>query len=407
MNRFACMNAEQTSARMAEEMSEELTGGILPFWMEKMTAPERGFYGRISGEGLRDENAPRGAVMNARILWTFSSAYRIFRKPEYLETAENAFREISERFYDRNYGGIYWSLDSKGAPLDKKKQIYAAGFAIYGLSEFYRAAGKKEALDLAVRLYEDIERHSFDRLKNGYVEALAEDWSEIGDMRLSDKDENERKTMNTHLHILEPYTNLYRIWNDPGLKERLVNLTGLFIDRILDKDTGHLGLFFDDDWNSKYPLVSFGHDIEASWLLHEAALVSGDGELLGKTVPAVRKIACAAEEGLLSDGGMIYEMNVESGAVDADRHWWVQAETVVGYYNLWQHFGDTDALTKAASCWDFIKKHMIDRSGGEWFWSLKPDGSANRTDDKAGFWKCPYHNGRMCMEIIERSGLRI
>ena len=406
MNRFVSMNAEQISALMEAEMSEELTDRILPFWMERMTAPGRGFYGRITGEGILDDNAPKGAVMNARILWTFSSAYRIFRKPEYLETAGKAFREISERFYDRTYGGVYWSLDSKGIPLDRKKQIYAAGFAIYGLSEFYRATGNMEALELAVKLYEDIERHSFDCLKNGYVEALAEDWSEIGDMRLSDKDENERKTMNTHLHILEPYTNLYRVWNNSGLKERLVNLTKLFLEKILDKDTGHLGLFFDDDWNSKYPLVSFGHDIEASWLLHEAAMVSGEEELLRQTEPVVKKIAYAAEEGLLSDGGMIYEMNVESGAVDADRHWWVQAETVVGYYNLWQYFGDTDALAKAASCWDFIKKHILDRSGGEWLWSLKSDGSANRTDDKAGFWKCPYHNGRMCMEIIERRILR-
>ena len=406
MNRFVSMNAEQISALMEAEMSEELTDRILPFWMERMTAPGRGFYGRITGEGILDDNAPKGAVMNARILWTFSSAYRIFRKPEYLETAGKAFREISERFYDRTYGGVYWSLDSKGIPLDRKKQIYAAGFAIYGLSEFYRATGNMEALELAVKLYEDIERHSFDCLKNGYVEALAEDWSEIGDMRLSDKDENERKTMNTHLHILEPYTNLYRVWNNSGLKERLVNLTKLFLEKILDKDTGHLGLFFDDDWNSKYPLVSFGHDIEASWLLHEAAMVSGEEELLRQTEPVVKKIAYAAEEGLLSDGGMIYEMNVESGAVDADRHWWVQAETVVGYYNLWQYFGDTDALAKAASCWDFIKKHIMDRSGGEWLWSLKSDGSANRTDDKAGFWKCPYHNGRMCMEIIERRILR-
>ncbi len=406
MNRFVSMNAEQISALMEAEMSEELTDRILPFWMERMTAPGRGFYGRITGEGILDDNAPKGAVMNARILWTFSSAYRIFRKPEYLETAGKAFREVSERFYDRTYGGVYWSLDSKGIPLDRKKQIYAAGFAIYGLSEFYRATGNMEALELAVKLYEDIERHSFDCLKNGYVEALAEDWSEIGDMRLSDKDENERKTMNTHLHILEPYTNLYRVWNNSGLKERLVNLTKLFLEKILDKDTGHLGLFFDDDWNSKYPLVSFGHDIEASWLLHEAAMVSGEEELLRQTEPVVKKIAYAAEEGLLSDGGMIYEMNVESGAVDADRHWWVQAETVVGYYNLWQYFGDTDALAKAASCWDFIKKHIMDRSGGEWLWSLKSDGSANRTDDKAGFWKCPYHNGRMCMEIIERRILR-
>ena len=390
--------------KMREEMHAELTGNILPFWMEKMKDDRNGgFLPRITGDGQTDASADKGAILNARILWTFSSAYRITGRPEYLETATRAKREIIDRFYDRTYGGIYWSLTPDGKPSDRKKQIYALGFAIYGLSEYARAAGDAEALDYAVRLFYDIENHSFDAEKNGYLEAFNEDWSPIGDMRLSEKDINECKTMNTHLHILEPYTALYRVWKDPQLEKQLRNLISVFREKILDRETGHLRLFFNEDWASSYDIISYGHDIEASWLLYEAAEVLGDRDLISEMVPYAADIADAASEGYIPGGGMIYEFHGDTGAVDADRHWWVQAEAVVGYFNLWQLTGREDALAKAADCWEFIKKHIVDHNGGEWFWSLKADGTANTADDKAGFWKCPYHSGRMCMEIMERS----
>ena len=346
--------------------------------------------------------AEKGAILNARILWTFSAAYRLFCKAEYLETATRAVREIIDRFYDKEFGGVYWSIDATGHPSDMKKQIYAIGFAIYGLSEYHRATGNREALEYAVRLFRDIESHSFDNDKNGYCEALTRDWKEIADMRLSVKDANERKTMNTHLHILESYTNLFRVWKDGALKRRLYNLIRLFTDKILDRNSGHLQLFFDDDWQSKYNIVSYGHDIEASWLLHEAALVLDDKPLLAEIEPFVVDIAEAATEGFLGDGGMIYELHKDTGAVDADRHWWVQAEAIVGYINLYLHLSDKKSLSRAVQCWEFVKKHLIDYKNGEWRWSLRADGSVNFDDDKAGFWKCPYHNGRMCMELTER-----
>lgn len=389
---------------MKEEMLLELTGNILPFWMGKMRDDlNGGFAARISGKGEKDGNACKGAILNARILWTFSAAYRILGKPEYLAEATRAKREIIDRFYDKKFGGVYWSLTSEGQPCDKKKQIYALGFAIYGLSEYCRATGDAEALEYAVRLFRDIERHSYDPAGNGYFEAFAEDWSEIGDMRLSDKDINECKTMNTHLHILEPYTALYRVWKTPELEERLRNLIKLFTGRIMDSKTGHLRLFFNENWESSHDIISYGHDIEASWLLYEAAYVLGDKGLLAEIAPAVVSTANAAAEGFLPDAGMIYESESLTGAIDADRHWWVQAETVVGYFNLWQMTGREDALERAFGCWEFIKRHIIDKTGGEWYWSLRSDGSVNTDDDKAGFWKCPYHNGRMCMEIIERT----
>ena len=371
--------------------------------MNRMVDPENGgFYGRITGLEELVSDAPKGAILNARILWTFSSAYRLMGKPEYLDMATRAKRYIIDHFYDRDFGGIYWSLDAEGQPLDMKKQIYAIGFAIYGLSEYHRATGDKEALAYAIQLFESIEAHSFDAVKNGYCEALTREWNEIADMRLSEKDANERKTMNTHLHILEPYTNLYRVWKDDRLRVQLRNLIILFMEKILDGTTGHLQLFFDDDWCSKYHIVSYGHDIEASWLLHEAALVLGDTELLARVEPIVCRIADAASEGFTSQGGMIYERNFDTNHTDGDRHWWVQAETVVGYFNLYQHFGDSKALERAADCWTYIRTQLVDDKNGEWFWSIHTDGSINCADDKAGFWKCPYHNGRMCMEIIER-----
>ncbi|WP_276880400.1 AGE family epimerase/isomerase [Bacteroides heparinolyticus] len=387
-----------------QEMAKELVSNILPFWMEKMTDEVHGgFYGRITGMDELKPEAEKGAVLNARILWTFSAAYRLLRKPEYLEVATRAKRVIIDHFYDSEFGGVYWSLDNENRPLDTKKQIYALGFAIYGLSEYARATDDKEALDYAIRLFGSIERHSFDALKNGYCEALTREWGEIADMRLSAKDANECKTMNTHLHILEPYTNLFRVWKDAQLEKQLRNLISIFVDKILNIKTGHLDLFFNEDWVSKYRIVSYGHDIEASWLIHEAALVLGDKEVLAKVEPLVEYIAAAADEGLMSDGSMIYETFLDKKQDEADRHWWVQAENVVGHVNLYQHFGDEVAMQKALRCWEFIKKNLIDYKNGEWHWSVRIDGMINTDDDKAGFWKCPYHNGRMCMEVMERN----
>ena len=388
---------------LKEEAAAILRENILPFWMDKMTDGKNGgFYGRISGDNRLFAEAPKGAVLNARILWTFAAAYRLLGNEEYLQTARRAKTYLINHFYDTRYGGIYWLLDHKGNPVEKKKQIYAQGFAVYGLSEYSRATGDEKALEYARKLFCEIEKYSFDAEKNGYLEAFTRDWQLIEDMRLSEKDANEQKTMNTHLHILEPYTNLYRVWKDNILKQKLKNLIRLFLEKILDTRTHHLQLFFEADWNNKTEAISYGHDIEASWLLHEAALVLGDKELQRKVERVVPKILQASAGGLLPDGSMAYEKSLTSGHIDTERHWWVQAETVVGFLNHYQHFGDEKSLDKAFACWGYINEKLIDRQQGEWFWSIRHDGSVNRHDDKAGIWKCPYHNGRMCLEIIER-----
>lgn len=388
---------------LKEETGRVLTTNILPYWAERMTDHENGgFYGRITGNELLVPEAEKGAILNCRILWTFSASYRLFAENEYLQIATRAKRYVIDHFYDKDFGGVYWSVDYKGEPLNTKKQIYALAFAIYGLSEYYRATNDAEALAYATQLFECIEKHSFDTLKNGYREALTREWNEIADMRLSEKDANERKTMNTHLHILEAYTNLHRIWTNARLEKQLRNLIEIFTEKIYNPVNGHLRLFFDDDWQSKDNTCSYGHDIEGSWLIHEAVLQLGDRELRAKVEPVIKRIAAAAAEGLQPDGSMIYECNPDTNHIDTDRHWWVQAETVVGYLNLYQHVGDEDALEKALHCWAFARDHLVDKTHGEWYWSISENGTVNHTDDKAGFWKCPYHNSRMCMEIEER-----
>ena len=388
-----------------KEMQDVLTGNILPFWIDKMVDHENGgFYGRIDGHGNLHADAEKGGILNARILWTFSAAYRVLGKSEYLEMATRAKDYIIAHFIDREYGGTYWSLDYKGNPKDTKKQFYAIGFMIYGLSEYVRATGDKEALDYAIQLFECIEEHSLDVIYNGYIEACTREWGEIADMRLSDLDANYPKSQNTHLHIIEPYANLYRVWKDERLEKALRNMINIFTDKILNPETNHLDLFFEKDWTrGAGHLESYGHDIECSWLMHEAALVLGDAEVLKKVEEIVPLVAKASEKGLNPDGSMIHEANLDTGHVDDDLHWWVQAEAVVGFYNIYQHFGDESALDKSLQCWQYIKDNLIDYEGGEWYWSRRPDGTLNLDDDKAGFWKCPYHNGRMCLEIIERS----
>ena len=391
-------------AEMKRQMQDVLEQNILRFWIDNMQDREHGgFYGRMDGHGRLHPDAEKGAILNARILWTFSSAYRLLRKQEYLDMATRAKDYIIEHFIDHQCGGIYWSVDYMGRPLDTKKQFYAIGFALYGMSEYARATGDKEALDYAIRLFQCIEQHALDHEYNGYTEACTREWGQLADMRLSDLDANFPKSQNTHLHIIEPYTNLYRIWKSVGLEHALRNIIGIFTDRILNPETHHLDLFFEMDWTrGAGHLESYGHDIECSWLMHEAVLVLGDPQVIARVEPIVREVAKASEKGLQSDGSMIHEANLTTGHVDDDLHWWVQAENVVGWFNIYQHFGDPTAWQRACRGWEYIKSQLVDYEHGEWYWSRHADGTLNLDDDKAGFWKCPYHNGRMCMEIMER-----
>ena len=382
---------------------ELLEENILKYWIERVTDHENGgYFGRVDGHDFVHLYAPKGAVLNARILWAFSAAYRVLGNAEYLDAATRALDYFLDNFIDKEQGGVFWSLNYMGKPIDTKKQTYAIGFAIYGLSEYARATGSKRALDSAINLYYDIEKKAYDCKGNGYIEALTREWQPIQDMRLSDKDENGSRTMNTHLHIIEPYTNLYRVWKSEDLKKSILNLIDIFTEKLLNKETNHLDLFFDDEWHGKRNIESYGHDIEASWLLHETALVLGEKQVLNTIEPIIRSIAKASDEGLRPDGSMIYEHWKDNNTYDLQRQWWVQCESVIGHVNLYQYFQDEDAFVKAKQCWDYIQTNLVDKEHGEWYWAILDDGTTNHIDDKAGFWKCPYHNSRMCLELIER-----
>ena len=439
---------------LKQEVLDVLTQNLLPFWLDKMQDREHGgFYGQMTGRYELNREADKGAILNARILWSFSAAYRVLSRlsphtphlSDYLEAATRAKDYILAHFIDKEYGGVYWSVDYEGRPKDTKKQFYAIGFALYGLSEYARATGDREALDYALQLFDCIEEHAFDPAHNGYIEAMTRDWQPIADMRLSDLDANYPKSQNTHLHIIEPYTNLYRCLKEMQAQEScsyvpvigsvlpigitvpeetvasvegaLRNLIDIFTDKILNPVTHHLDLFFEMDWTrGAGQQESYGHDIECSWLMHEAALVLGDEKVLKKVESIVKMVAKASEKGLNADGSMIHEATIattplyghpsspDEGTItkDDDLHWWVQAENVVGWLNLYQHFGDEEALQRALRCWQYIKDNLIDWEHGEWYWSRRADGTLNLDDDHAGFWKCPYHNSRMCLEIIER-----
>ena len=403
------------NSKFITALRQNLTECILPYWMDKMVDPAGGFYGRRDGHDVLDPTAPKGAILNARILWTFSSAYLAIPDPRYLEMAKRAYDYIQAHFIDREFGGAYWSLNPDGTPLDTKKQFYAIGFMIYGLAEYYRASGDRQALETAIELFYCIEAHSRDREKEGYIEAMTRTWEPIADMRLSDKDENSSKTMNTHLHIIEGYTNLLRALKekDPGNKaladvdEATRYLQRLFLDRIENPRTHHLTLFFNDDWEKTDDAESYGHDIEASWLLLETAEVIGDADLTAETLGHTLKIAEAALHGRCCDGSMVYERHA-SGRYDNDKHWWVQAENVIGQLYLAAFHGQDKYLDDAWQTWQWIDRNLVDREGGEWHWSQRAaDLSLNLDDDKAGFWKCPYHNSRMCLEgmrVLEMLG---
>ena len=388
------------------EVQDELVNNILPFWSEKMIDKANGgFLGRIDGSGRIYNDADKGCVLNARILWTFSSAFRVLKNPDYLKIAERSKDYLLKHFFDNEYGGVYWLLNHRGEMKDGKKQIYAQAFAIYGFTEYYRVTKDNTCLDKAIELFHLIEKFSYDEKLGGYFEAFNREWEQLDDLRLSAKDANEKKTMNTHLHVLEAYTNLYRVWKDDFLKKQLRNLIGNFTDKIVNGDTYNLNMFFDEEWNDKTDLVSYGHNIESSWLIYEAALVLNDDLISEKVKKICLRIADSSIEGIMLDGSMIYEKFFNSERKDTDRHWWVQAETVVGFMNAYVLSGKKEYLDRSLAAWEFIKDHIIDGKNGEWYWSVNDRLQPNLNEDKAGFWKCPYHNSRMCLEIIEKNSI--
>lgn len=388
-------------SNLKNEFEKELQDNILSFWVNEVFDLQRKtFYGRIDNNMQKFTDASISAVFITRVLWTFAASYSVFPKPEYKNMADEAFVIILEKFWDQTNGGIYWSVFPDGQTEDTKKQFYAQAFLIYALSEYYLAFKDEKAKQLAISMFMLLEKYAFDDKFGGYFEANTADWKRSDDQRLSDKDLDVEKSMNTHLHILEAYTNLYRIYKDPQIKEKLEQLIRIFLNKIIDKNSGHLLLFFDANWMVRSKIDSYGHDIEASWLLCEAAEVLGNKALLREVqVAAVEIAAVTSNEGFAKHGGLFYEK--DKNILMDEFHWWPQAEAVIGFFNSYQISGDNTYLELAKNSWSFIQKYIIDHKNGEWFWGvtneLKP-----MDDSKIGPWKASYHNSRMCLEMIRR-----
>ena len=393
----------QTANELATQVREHLFDHILPFWCGPALDHEQGgWLAWLSNDLKPDRSQPKGLIVNSRILWAFSAVHRAQPSGLHRQMAERAFEVIMNRFWDNEHGGAFWRLAGDGQVLDDSKKTYGQAFYIYALAEFHQAFNSPPALARAIELFELIERHTYDAKYGGYVEVCRRDWSEAADVRLSEKDMNEKKSMNNHLHVLEAYTNLYRVWPDPRVRQRLRELIVLFEWHILNLRTHHLHHFFDEQWHVRSDTYTFGHDIEASWLLCEAAEVLGDATLVQKVAKVALQMAdVVLREGIDPDGGLCYE-GKDGRIIDHGKECWPQAEALVGFINAFQLSGDARYLATARRVWGYIEQHLVDRVHGEWFWRINPDGKPDPKLPKVSEWKGPYHASRACLEMLHR-----
>ena len=399
------LEIKQTNHNLREFALNNLTKVILPYWLKN--GPDKkngGLIGEIDDLNQPIFQAPKGLILNSRVLWTFAASYKLLKDEQLLLFAHDVYSYIEEKFYDSQHGGFYWLLDYSGNPLDLKKQTYAQAFTLYGLSEYYDASGNQEALSMAESLFLLMESKCLDNRFGGYHEAFTREWKPIEDMRLSQKDVNADKTMNTHLHVLEAYSNLYKVWKDPRLKLAIKYLLSVFERYFINKKDFHLNLFCDTQWRPLSSKISYGHDIEASWLLQESAEIIEDKRLIGKFRTLAVQMTNAAMKGLSSSGSMFYEADrANPSAIEEESEWWVQAEALVGFYNAYQVSADVTFLKAALKMSTYIDEKVVNKNYGEWHNRVSAQGNPINGLPLVGFWKCPYHNTRMCLEILSRT----
>ena len=387
--------------RWIGEMGTELND-IQRFWSQSMIDNRyEGFLPGMNSIRQVDEKGQKGVVLNARILWAFSTL-AIHHDPACQPFAERAFNYILKHFRDAESGGYYWSVTFDGKPCQTRKQVYAQAFVLYALVEYYSLTHDEKVLGYAWEVFELIENRALDTVTGGYTEGFSRDWGQLSDWRLSKKDLNEPLSLNTHIHVLEAYTALCRISPVKPVIDAIARLHRLFEVHFLKPD-GHLNLFFHSNWEPVGNLISFGHDIETTWLLQESVRVLPESSKPSGITNWIDE-ACRIflSEAILPDGSSRYETDPSTGHDDRDRHWWVQAEGMVGLLNAYGNDGDPRFLEASWRLWNYILLKLKDPATGEWFWKINPDGRWSPGDSLAGFWKCPYHNTRACLEGIKR-----
>ena len=390
-----------TLEKMAEEMTEELTQHIAPFWMQLQDRKYGGYYGYLDYQLKLNKKAEKGCILNSRIIWFFSNAYTLWKNPSYLAAANHGYEFLVRHCLDQDNGGIYWSLNYDGTVADATKHTYNQAFCIYALSSYYEASGKMQALQQAMDLFHLIENKCKDEY--GYLEAFTRNFEPQSNEKLSENGVLADKTMNTLLHVLEAYTELYRVSGNQEVKECLFSILNLFIEKIFNPEKNRQEVFFDKTYHSILDLHSYGHDIETSWLIDRAAEILDEPDYSRK-ISQISK-ALTAEIYRTAFDGHSLSNECDRGKTDTNRVWWVQAETVVGFVNGYQKAPEhPEYLQAAESTWRFICQYVIDhRQGSEWYWLVQEDGTPVQDRPIVEPWKCPYHNGRMCMEIIKRA----
>lgn len=388
-----------------EEFSRELIGNIIPFWSRLRDNENGGFTGYVDSSLNVDKNGEKGVILHSRILWFFSNAYLMLQDPALLDNAAHAYKFLIEKCVDKEYGGVYWSMNADGTVKDDIKHTYCQAFFIYALSSYYRASGDKQALTLAYDVMELVEKHSADGI--AYIEKKSRDWGTVlANDELSENGLMADKTMNTTLHLMEAYTELYLADKNDWVLDRLKFQLELTYNKIFDREGSKLLVFFDNDMNVIGDIHSYGHDIEATWLIDRACEVIGEEALTAKFAEMnrriVRNIADIAFD--RETGSLLNER--ENDKINTWRIWWVQAEAVVGFTNAYQKgYGDSEYeyLDIASAVWSYITNNIVDkRAGGEWHSQLDDNGRFAEFKPVVDPWKCPYHNGRMCLEMIRR-----
>lgn len=386
---------------MVQEIKTHLTDCIIPFWKKLRDDEFGGYYGYMDFDMNLDKKAVKGCILNSRITWFFANAYMLLKDESLLDEAKHGFAFLKEKCWDKENGGIFWSMKYDGTPEETIKHTYNQAFAVYALSSYYEASGDKEALDMAYQLFDLIENRCMDDL--GYKEAFDLKFQEIENDKLSENGVIAEKTMNTLLHVFEGYTELYRVDKNPKVKARLEWIMDTFADKMYNPELHRQEVFFDREYNSIIDLHSYGHDIETAWLIDRGVEVIGEQKYADKMTPITKDLTAQIYK-VAFDGHSLHN-ECEKGVVNTSRIWWVQAETVVGFLNGYQMDpAHTEYLEAAKNEWEYIKEHVLDkRNGMEWYWEVDINGEPTSKKPIVEPWKCPYHNGRMCFEVIKRA----
>ncbi len=385
---------------MVTEIRKELTEHIIPFWDSLEDKEYGGFYGFMDNDLKLDKGAVKGVILHSRILWFYSNCYLTLKDEKCLEKAKGCYEFMAKNCVDHENGGVFWAVNADGSVADDMKHTYCQAFFIYALASYYDASGDKSALDLAMDVFRTVEEKCTDEV--AYLEAMSRTWELVENDALSENGLMADKTMNTTLHLLEAYTELYRVHKDEKVLERLKFQTRIFLDKIFYKEDDRLLVFFDKNLDVIGDIHSYGHDIEATWLLDRACDVMGDKELSAEVSAMNEKIVANIKKLAYRDGSLLNER--DKTEINTWRIWWVQAEAVVGFTNAAMRYNKPEYKEIAENIWNYIKNNLVDkREGGEWFSQLDENGKPADFKPVVDPWKCPYHNGRMCLEIINRS----